>query len=470
MISRPCADAGDAGRPSRSQGRPGVGDRDSLVTPTPPAAAGRWHCVVTATPWARFGLYNAYVVVRNDGRAIRIPAHAGELVPGSTEDLLRFLPQIDPVTRRPPAPMTLDLDPTFRCASIDCGGSCFSAPYRRLSPGAMIPTGVADKAIAEFAQRGGAIVRFDGGGDPLLHSAVRDGFLVARASALNLKTSILTSGDLLDRSNLPQYAAAECYVRISLNAATDATRMRFHGNRVPLERVLRSAERLASLLRDRRSETPVGATYLLSPLNAHEVLDAARLAREAGIGHFSVRRVLGPPDLRSQFSPSLLADTLDLFEQVRGLHSPQFRVAVPWRHPAEDDLSPVNGDLGATWCWQSTLKTVLEPDPVHGSARLQLCGRYRGNGIGQLMQLGPLAEIGPTGEWVESWLGGFTRFSVSRRDLPRTCLSCIDRGFILLVDRLVSFLGLPCQDFSLFHVWTDTPQEVIEWDEGTGTR
>jgi hypothetical protein len=419
-----------------------VGGRDHVFK-------GRW---IVGTSWQRFGLYDRYVVVRPDGEVLEMPAHAGELVPGSTEDLIAVLRAFDRGARRPPAPLTLELDPTYRCASRDCGGHCFSAAYRSVAPTATIPTALAEDVIKTFAFEGGRVVRFDGGGDPLLHPDVRSGRLVELAAQLGLKTTILTSGDLLDRANLRRIAACGCYVRVSLNAATDATRMRFHGNRVPLVRILAAVELLAGHLTALGSETPVGATFLLSATNHEEVLACARAAKEAGIRHFSVRRILGPPQLRPGFAGAQQDRVSELLEEVAALHTDEFRVAVPWRAPEEPDLNPSDGDFSASQCWQSTFKTVVEPDPEVGGARAQLCGRYRGSGVGQRLALPALFSMSDARDWVERWQRSFSDYPISRPQLLGTCVSCIDRGFILMVERLLGFVGDPRSDFRILHL------------------
>src|SRR5450759_494557 len=65
---------------------------------------------VPGGPWDRFSKYNAVALEREDGAILAVRAHAGELVPGSTEDLLDFLGSCG--GHYPTAPFTLELDPT----------------------------------------------------------------------------------------------------------------------------------------------------------------------------------------------------------------------------------------------------------------------------------------------------------------------------------------------------------------------
>jgi hypothetical protein len=421
---------------------------------------GKW---IKGSAWERFGLYNSYVVIRADGRVLKMPAHAGELVPGATEDLIDSIKSFDYCLGYPAAPLTLELDPTFRCASRDCDGACFSAEYRALAPTATIPTPLLKEIIEDFHGRGGRIVRFDGGGDPLLHPAVLSGEMLEFAAQLGLKTTILTSGDWLDRANLYRIAESGCYLRISLNAATDNTRSVFHGNRYSLSKIIAAAERFIKALDRVNPEVPVGATYLLSRLNYKEVLNCANLARSAGIRHFSVRRILGPPKLRPDFSITEKNEAEELLLKVKSLHSKSFRVAVPWRGLGEDDLNPSERDFGATQCWQSTFKTVAEPDPLSGGARVQLCGRYRGGGVGQRMEMEPLMSFSNGSAWVSKWRESFDTYPFTRKQLPHHCVSCIDRGFIVMMDRLLGFLKGHRPDFRILHLDSPAPDRVEEF-------
>ena len=414
------------------------------------AFAGHW---VEGSPWERFGRYDSYVVLRSDGGVIQIHAHAGELVPGSTEDLVSFISTNRNMVRTPASPLTLELDPTYACVSIDCGSRCFSAPYRRAAPMACIPPSVCGEIIRAFSDAGGRIVRFDGGGDPLCHPDVRNGRLPVLAQKMGLKSTILTSGDLLSCADLQAFVDAQCYVRVSLNAATQTTREAFHGNTVQLSDVCHALEELALRISKSRTGIPLACTFLLDTLNMEELLPSAVMAKSLGINHFSVRRVLGPDSFRPVFSSSQLARLPDLFSDVGRLESESFQVFLPWRKPNESDLNPSCGDFFASHCWQSTLKTVVEPDPGTGGIQGQLCGRYRGCGIGQKQKLPPLFQCKDGRDWVALWRRTFEDNRMDRQRLPKYCVSCIDRGFIKMLDDLMAFLSSDnTLDFNIFHL------------------
>lgn len=410
---------------------------------------GQW---ISGSPWERFGKYNSYVVIRKDGHVKIISAHSGELVPGSTEDLLIYLKQNQGCLQKPKSPFALELDPTYVCSSKDCGARCFSSAYRKESPGASIPTNTLKEIVVDFASNGGLILRLDGGGDPLCHPAVRNGEITELAYDLFLKSTILTSGDLLSKSNLQRIVRSNCYLRISLNAANSKTRRLFHGNSVELDNIFRAIEKYANLRNIENPDLPIGSTYLLDLINYREVADCAKRARESGINHFSVRRILGPSNLRSNFNEYQIKEIDEFFKKTMELSSEEFKVFLPWRGVNEPDLNPSKQDFNAERCWQSTLKTVVEPDYKSRGYKIQLCGRYRGNGVGQKMQLPELYASTTGKDWISKWQNSFDTYLPSREMLLNTCVSCLDRGFILMIDELTNFLKDFPEGYSLYHL------------------
>ncbi|MFC7489460.1 MULTISPECIES: hypothetical protein [unclassified Knoellia] len=411
---------------------------------------------VPGTHWDRFGKYNAIALERADGAILAIRAHAGELVPGSTEDLLDFLKACN--GRHPVAPFTLELDPTYACSSVSCGGACFSAAYRSLRPKAQISEEAAEAAIRAFAHNGGRVVRFDGGGDPLMHEGVRSGRLVVKANELGLRTTILTSGDLLHRSSWEAIIDSDCYLRVSLNAATTPTRREIHGNKVDMAKLWAVLARISQYAM-KVSGPPVGATFLLTAMNYHEVAEAARMARDAGIRHFSVRRVLGPDQLRPQFTTTDLETLPELLADARGMSNDDFVVFTPFREVNEPDLSPQSGQIAASSCWQSTFKTVMEPADQDSKVRVQLCGRYRGDGVGQVTQLPAIATSAEPSSWVSDWRNSFHAYPHSRPSLLRKCTSCIDRGFIEFMEALIEFTEMGSRAVNAEHFYI-APQDL----------
>lgn len=413
---------------------------------------GKW---ISGLPWERFGRYNYYIVINKNGRVKKIKAHAGELVPGSTEDLISVLKTWDKSLMRPKSPLTLEIDPTYKCLSDNCGSHCFSYPYRVLSPCASLTENLMKNIITDFSGNGGRIVRFDGGGDPLLHESVRNGNVIEIASLLNLKTTILTSGDVIKKTNLKKIGESGCYLRISLNASTNKTRYNFHRSPTLLTDILNEISDFNSWLVNNNIILPVGVSFLLSPLNYHEVYECAKISKEIGVSHFSIRRILGPEKFRYNFNDQELEIIYSQFKKIKELDDSSFISFIPWRSLNESDLIPQK-DFFIKNCWQSTFKTVVEPsNKDENSYRMQLCGRYRGNGVGQQMQLDPLLESNDGVSFNLKWQDSFSFYPIPRQKLPEICGSCIDRGFMLMIDEIMDFLDYDTSDFSFLHLQSD---------------
>lgn len=283
-----------------------------------------------------------------------------------------------------------------------------------------------------------------------MHEGVRNGRLLLKAQNLSLKTTLLTSGDLLGETDLYALALSDCYLRVSINAAKEETRRRFHGNNVSLNSVLSCIERLANLLSSRAGDTPIGVSFLLDTSNYEEIVRCASLCRDAGVSHFSVRRVLGPAFTRPSFDDSQCQRINLILSQVMALNSETFSVFVPWRELNEPDLSPLAGDIPSSRCWQSTLKTVIEPDPSPELFRVQLCGRCRGSGLGLASNDGPLLTLDNPADWTSRWRRTFFDDGYSRTSLVHRCPSCIDRGFIMMMEGVIN--GLNSHDFTILHL------------------
>lgn len=357
--------------------------------------------------------------------------------------------------------MTVEIDPTYQCPSSGCGGHCFSAFYRSQAPHASISTHILQTFISNFAVAGGRILRFDGGGDPLCHKDIRSGHILEQAGGLGLKTTILTSGDLLQYANTAKIAQSRCYMRISLNAAKEETRKQFHGNNISLSSMVKSIANLSRYIAVHAIDIPIGATFLLSHVNFSEVLECAKICKNSGVNHFSIRRILGPVNLRPQFSEKIEKRLNDLLTQVKELHNEEFRVFVPWRSVYEPDFNPSIENFTARQCWQSTFKSVLEPDPDTSGARMQLCGRYRGNGLGQKMVMPALFNVNASADWIEKWRDSFDTYEKTRKELLTHFMSCIDRGFITLLDCLLHFLSDSTLDFQIHHLNSEKSNEFL---------
>lgn len=78
----------------------------------------------------------------------------------------------------------------------------------------VLPRELLLRFVEDAARLGGAVIQFEGGGEPLINKATLEALRLA--NSLGIKTAMSTNGRLLS----PEIAAAVDYLRISLNAAT----------------------------------------------------------------------------------------------------------------------------------------------------------------------------------------------------------------------------------------------------------
>lgn len=375
-----------------------------------------------------FGRWNALVAVHTKPGGTLFRAHGGEIIPGTIDE------HIDRIRRNiaegTELPVQVDMDVSMACPSACL--FCFSSEYRasRTNGRLMKPQLMMD-LIRQCAELGVKVVRFDGGGDPLTHPALPRAIDLCRK--LGLRSAVLTAGDLLNECQIPTFVQARTYVRVSLNAADEATRRTLHGQRTDrygLQRILDTVRSLA----DRRNsefgtastaEMPIGATSMIHPINAAETLAIARRAKQAGFDHLSFRVILGK-DHKVTFTASARNELDAVFDEIRrSVADENFQVFLPTRDVTDRGYVPAHY---FERCRASTHRALIEVGPAPERAALIPCGRYRGHGYrphtdGDRMVFGYLSEEEPLkGVWLgqpmKRLLGSF----------PQRCEDCIDRS------------------------------------------
>lgn len=375
-----------------------------------------------------FGRWNALVAAHTQPRCTVFRAHAGEIIPGTIDE------HIDRIRRNlaegTTLPVQVDIDVSMACPSACL--FCFSSGYRgsRSSGRLMNPQLMLD-LIRQSAQQGVKVVRFDGGGDPLTHPALLRAVDLCRE--LRLRSAVLTAGDLLAERHIPGFVRARTYVRVSLNAAGDATRRTLHGQRTGrygLQPILDTVH----CLRARRdtelgtagpAEMPIGATSMIHPVNAAETLAIAERARQAGFDHLSFRVILGK-DHKVPFTTAAREQLSSAFDEIRRrVADESFQVFLPTRDITDQGYVP-----GRYFerCRASTHRALIEVGPAPERAALIPCGRYRGHGyrpgtdpdrmvFGYLSKTEPLKDV---------WLGEHMKQLLT--SFPQRCEDCIDRS------------------------------------------
>jgi MoaA/NifB/PqqE/SkfB family radical SAM enzyme len=372
-----------------------------------------------------FGHWTALVAWSPATRSFRmIPAHGGEVLPGRLSDHIAAL--LAGIRDGRPQPVQLDLDITMACASA-CT-FCFSAGYRADGgSGRHLSWPALERTLRSAAGMGVRVVRFDGGGDPLVspHFAAA----VDLCRQLGLTSAVLTAGDMLRPELLPTLVRARTYVRVSLNAATDATRNLLH--RTPRLGVVPVLRMLAELDRLRRAEhgpaplavMPLGGTSMIHPANVAETYAIAAAAKTAGLDHVSFRVVLGDR-LRVAFTAEQEDDYRRQVDRVRTeLADDAFQVFFPTRSLTDTGYVPREY---FSRCLASTHRALVEVGSSPSEPALVPCGRYRGQGFSDGADGTVFGRM--TGDRGLDEIWWTPRMTSLVQRFPGACGDCIDRS------------------------------------------
>lgn len=413
------------------------------------------NCFVVGNPNLTFGTWNRLVAALPNAESIAtLNAHGGEFIPGSVDDHVRAIRAraASGLVR----PIQLDIDITMACPSA-CS-FCFSANYRATrSTGRHMTKDAIHAVIDDAVQLGVKVVRFDGGGDPTSSPYLAEA--IEHCADLGVKTALLTAGDLLTEPLMRALAKARTYVRVSLNAASDATRAQLHGTPrrrgFLLSSILEKLATLDTMRRldgdgDPRMHMLLGATSMIHPINISETYEIAARAKSAGLDHISFRVVLGSEHAVSFTKAQLDQFAVDRLRIRTDLCGEEFRVFLPTRNLSDSGYVP--GDYFSE-CRASTHRALVEVGPRPDEPVLVPCGRYRGSGFNldlsgsQSAVYGRLsAERSLKDVWMsEPMVSVLSRF-------PAACGDCIDRSANVTLARIEDVLRRD-PDAEFFQFW-----------------
>lgn len=391
-----------------------------------------------------FGRWNALVAYTPQGEVIDIfPGHGGEIIPGKLHDHIERLRENIVTGQR--LPVQMDLDISMACAS-HCT-FCFSANYRSFRKSQLMMTReLLLDILRTWAASGVKVVRFDGGGDPLTHPHLLEA--IQLANDLGMQTAVLTSGDLLDERQHETFVSCRTYVRVSLNAGSDTTRLSLHQpvhEKYTLSHVLKQVRQLADLRQavyghEAKRQMLLGATSMVHPLNYTDVFAIAKNAKDAGFDHLSFRVILGK-EHAVQFTDEMQSALEKSFECIRQeLVDDKFTVFFPTR--SLTDIGYVPGKFFRE-CLACTHRVLVEVGHHSDIAAIVPCGRYRGHGfrwtpenahtltvLGHIKQATPVQEI-----WMTPHMTNLIQ------SFPHACHDCIDRSANLFFSRIHDVLS-----------------------------
>ena len=224
-------------------------------------------------------------------------------------------------------PVTVDTDPTNKC-NFDCPW-CNALDYmggerKDISRHQLFN-------LADFyAEWGVHSTCVAGGGEPLMNKATPDFLLKLKEN--NLEAGLITNGSLVT-SGIADIISKTCrWVGFSMDAGTSDTYMKAKGINNPkmFDEVLNNFELIASAIKRNDSNCDLCYKYLLHPLNANEILTAAKIAKQVGVKDFHLRPVgwdnLTKTKLTERGDFESLLETIDnQIEEAMKLEDENFR-------------------------------------------------------------------------------------------------------------------------------------------------
>lgn len=333
------------------------------------------------TEFQAYGLWDGLNVYDTHGCLRRtIAAHPGRFFPADPAhyvESIRAAVLSDRQQEHPFWPVRADIDITQRCTN-NCY-FCYATLYTRarMYRDAEMSAAAFESIVHDLAAGGTKVVRFTGGGEPLLHPGFRQLAQIPRR--LGLRSCVITNGTLLDDTLDRLLVENLDHVRVSVNAATEATWARIHRPALRANgwrEILTHVERMARL----REAAGGGArrpliwiTYLLLPENAGEIYAAARAVRECGADSISFRSVYH--DLSSPWTDATYRTMSEELARAGELHAPPtFQVFTP-RTPLEEVWRRQPQGAFAR-CFKCHLVTFIEA--TNAGAQVKLCDVHRG--------------------------------------------------------------------------------------------
>jgi len=179
-------------------------------------------------------------------------------------------------------------------------------------------------ALKEMAEGGVKSVMFAGEGEALLHKDVSE--IVKKAKEYGLDISITTNGVFMDKKKADEIFPLLSWIRFSLDAATPETYSKLHGTKPDdFNKVIGNIKYLVSLKKSKNLNTTIGVQFLLLSENVNEVIEAAKIVKEAGADNIQIKPYSHHPSSKNDFSVDYLKLEW-IEEELKKLEDKNFQV------------------------------------------------------------------------------------------------------------------------------------------------
>jgi MoaA/NifB/PqqE/SkfB family radical SAM enzyme len=279
---------------------------------------------------------------------------------------------------RLPSPLVVDLDPTTLC-DLACP-ECISSNV--LHNGQLSRDRIVTLA-EELTRTNVRAVILIGGGEPLLHRCIGDVIRILHGAGIEI--GLVTNGTLIGR-HLEELSTMLSWVRVSIDAATLPTYEKFRparGNRTVFPTIIDNMRALAAVKRGR-----LGYSFLLmqrfaadgsvTDSNYHEVLAAAKLAKDIGCDYFEIKAMLDEDHFTVNQRDSDVALVETQLAAVRELQDDSFHLLGSSNWEAVRREADPHQPKDYHTCGVAELRTTITPTGVF------VCPYHRGHAKGRI--------------------------------------------------------------------------------------
>lgn len=144
-----------------------------------------------------------------------------------------------------------------------------------------IPRDLMLRVIEDAARTGARLVHFSGGGEPLLNKHTLEAML--RAGELGMKVALSTNG----RRLTPEIAAAVDYIRVSLNAGSQALHDKVNHYYRPRSDWTEILDAIRASIKHRRQD--IGLGFVVTPENYTDIYEFCRVGADLGVDFVHIR-------------------------------------------------------------------------------------------------------------------------------------------------------------------------------------
>lgn len=254
-------------------------------------------------------------------------------------------------------PVLVSTDPSNRC-NYDC--IWCNAFELQQSNQCMLSEDHLMKIADFYAEWGVKSTCVAGGGEPFTNPAT--GKFLLRLKENGISVAPVTNGSLLTDETIDIIARTSRWVGISVDAGCCSTYLKVKGIHDPriFNTVLENIAKLSKRVKELGTKCDIGFKYLLHPLNAKEIFEAAKRAKLLGVHDFSIRPVGWDNNPKTDNEPDLNFDPLlkeidSQIEQAMALEDENFFV-YGIRHKFQPNFQR---KVNFKKCWASPIATLV---------------------------------------------------------------------------------------------------------------